>query len=274
MAIIRLEDPYSKQSVSVTIENISQNEFNNVRKTAKQKMKDLGKTDGIVKSYLWALQEYPKCNPSDIWLYGIYMEYIASIGNSQSWKRASGFALERVLEQKYESVLKKYEMILKVNTRNEQTKLLKQFNLSREDIPLSKIDMSVIDIKTSKIICAVHVKASIAERISDDAPASRKLIQVGCPSIIITLDMKHFPPPHGDGINYGELGGRPSLKGLDRKYQQKRSYIEDSGDFDALFSYNLRTPPSTGKTKSGKFIYTLGFSDLQPDVFVKWISSL
>ena len=274
LAIVKLKDPNSEKYIPVTIEGISQDVYNNIRKNVREKINELGKTNGIVTAYLSALQQCPKANPSDLWLYGMYLEYISSIGNDQSWKRTSGFAFERVLQKQYEKILKNYGKEFKVNTKNEQLKLLEQFGLSRADIPLAKLDMAVIDIKTSKIVCGIHVKASIAERISDDAPASRKLIEVGCPSAIITLDMKHYPPPHGDGINYGELGGRPAAKGLEKQYQQKRSYIEESGDFDALFSYNLRTPPSKGKTKSGKCIYTLSFSESQPDSFVKWVTSI
>jgi hypothetical protein len=274
LAIIELKDPYSEKQVTLTIEGISQDVYKNIRKKIRENIDMLGKTNGLTESYLSALQQCPQANPSDLWLYVMHLEYVSSIGNEQSWKRTSGFAFERVLQKHYDKILKKYGYDFKVNTKDEQLELLEQFGLSPSDIPLAKLDMAIKDIKTSKIVCATHVKVSIAERISDDAPASRKLMQVGCPSIIITLDMKHYPPPHGDGINYGELGGRLAAKGLTKEYQQKRGYIEDSGDFDALFSYNLRTPPSKGKTKSGKRIYTLSFSESQPDSFVKWISSL
>ena len=55
------------------------------------------------------------------------------------------------------------------------------------------------------------------------------------------------------------------------KERLKREYIETTGQFDALFSFNLRTPPSPEKTLSGKRIYTMSLHDKQPDAMVKTI---
>ncbi len=51
----------------------------------------------------------------------------------------------------------------------------------------------------------------------------------------------------------------------------KRGYIETAGQFDALFSFNSRTPPSPANTLSGKRIYTMSLHDKQPDAMVKTI---
>ena len=113
-----------------------------------------------------------------------------------------------------------------------------------------------------------HVKASTAERIQDDVPASVSIMNSGLVSIILTMDVKSYPPPHGNCVNYGELGGRSV--GRDRQ-RIKRDYIEVAGQFDGLFSFNLRTPECPLHTESGKRIHTLSLSESQPDKLVRFI---
>lgn len=117
---------------------------------------------------------------------------------------------------------------------------------------------------------SAHVKSSIAERIQDDVPASRAFMERGLTSIAITMDAKSYPPPHGQCINYGELGGRSV--DVD-KQRLKRGYVEVDGQFDALFSYNLRTPPSPQETPSGKRIFTMTMHEPEPDQLVAFLSN-
>jgi hypothetical protein len=93
-------------------------------------------------------------------------------------------------------------------------------------------------------------------------------MEKGLLSLMLTMDVKSYPPPHGGSVNYGELGGRSA--GVD-KSRIKRTYVEDDGQFDALFSFNLRTPPSRGQTRSGKRIWTLSLTEPQPDDLVSYI---
>ncbi len=76
-----------------------------------------------------------------------------------------------------------------------------------------------------------------------------------------TLDVKSFPPPHGDLINRGELG-TPTAP------TEKRKYLEWHGDFDHLFSANARTAASLPQTASGKRIIVLDLA-AQPDLFAQ-----
>ena len=122
--------------------------------------------------------------------------------------------------------------------------------------------------ETWAVFGAAHVKSSIAERIQDDVPASVAFQQRGLLSIALTMDAKSFPPPHGDCVNYGELGGRNPR---DQTERQKRGYIETTGQFDGLFSFNLRTPPSPAVTRSGKRIYTMSLHDPAPDQLVRFL---
>ena len=69
-------------------------------------------------------------------------------------------------------------------------------------------------------------------------------------------------------MNYGELGGRSVGVAKERL---KRSYVEDQGQFDGLFSFNLRTPPSPPETPSRKRIYAMSLSERQPDKLVRFL---
>ncbi len=107
-----------------------------------------------------------------------------------------------------------------------------------------------------------------AERIQDDVPASIAFMQRGLLSVALTMDAKSYPPPHGNCINYGELGGRSlSIE----KERQKRAYVEVTGQFDGLFSFNLRTPKSPETTPSGKRIYEMSLYEEQPDQLTRFL---
>jgi hypothetical protein len=87
------------------------------------------------------------------------------------------------------------------------------------------------------------------------------MMRKGYWSPLWTLDVKSFPPPHGDLVNRGELGSPSSPS-------EKRKYVESHGDFDNCYSANSRTVPSGGPTSSGKLIYTLDLRG-QPDQFAE-----
>ena len=121
------------------------------------------------------------------------------------------------------------------------------------------------------VIGGLHIKASLAERVSDDIPASRVMMSAGFESMLLTLDVKSFPPLAALGfdqnirrlINIGEFGTpeRPS---------DKRRYVENHGDFTAGFSYNSRTIHSPEETASGRRIFVVDPSS-QPDPFVRYL---
>ena len=95
-----------------------------------------------------------------------------------------------------------------------------------ETVGAAKLDMTLhTDAEQDAwvIFGGVHVKASLAERVSDDVPASRAMMKSGYFSPLWTLDVKSFPPPRGDLINRGEFGSlaEPSVK---------RAYIEEHGE--------------------------------------------
>lgn len=121
-----------------------------------------------------------------------------------------------------------------------------------------------------KEICfgVVHVKASFAERRTDDVPMSKALVEAGYISPLWTLDCKSTPSPQP--FNRGELG--PALgKGKDIR-SAKRKDIEDDGYFSACFSYNANTIPTPITQKAKARIFVCDFNN-PDDAFSNFIIS-
>ena len=255
-------------SVWIEIEKITEADVQRIYKTLDSLIKTEEQiSDAVAKALIFAAELAPGANPSDLWHHVIYRR-ILTLGKSDSqWKRISGFALERAFVLLYETRLEPHGLTLQILKGPDAVRTLAEVGL---DVRATKVDMFAEDTDgiISTVLGAVHVKSSLAERIQDDVPASRAFMEHGLISVVLTMDAKSFPPPHGDGVNHGELGGR-SFE-ID-KARQKRDYVEKHGQFDGMFSYNLRTPPSRGATASGKRIYTLGMMDKQPDQLVRFL---
>jgi hypothetical protein len=262
------------KSVFIEIENITDSDIKNIRKKLKQLIKsEVQISNAFSQAFVFAVTQNPEANPSDVWQHVIYRGVLDLGLSDQQWKRISGFALERAFADIYNPRFKKLDLRIRPLPRKEAHDLLSKLGF-RGEIKKDKIDCVIEQFINSDwaMVAGVHIKASLAERIQDDVPASLALMKKKLLSIVVTLDSKSYPPPHGNGVNYGELGGRSWADDKD-KSRIKRQYIEEDGQFDALFSFNLRTPPSPEKTPSSKKIYTLGMGDQQPDSFVRFITS-
>ena len=224
-------------------------------------------SDAVAKGFAAATKLCPRANPSDLWQHVIYRHLLALGWNDNRWKRVSGFALERALALIYRPRLAQYGLRMRILNGKEAKRFLATLEA---DVPATKVDLFLEGRIPGgwQTFGAAHVKASIAERIQDDVPASEELMKAGLLSIALTMDAKSYPPPHGDCVNYGELGGRSVGVTKDRL---KRNYVEVDGQFDGLFSYNLRTPPSPSSTRSGSRIHTLSLSENQPDELVRFL---
>jgi hypothetical protein len=264
------------KSVIVDVENVLDSSYELIQTKFKQLLQTNKPYEAIAESFVYAVELCPKANPSDIWQHIIYRTYIDQGNNEQSWKRASGQGFEVAFANIYNRRLSVYGIRLVVLSKSSAIRALTEMGLLGKIEP-SKMDIAIegnCDIHGNnwKIFGVIHGKTSLAERIKDDAPASRIIMEHGFISIAATLDSKSFPPPHGDGVNYGELGGRTILMGI-KENQPKRNYFEKDGDFTNGYSYNLRTPQSPMITPSGCRIKTLSFSENQPDDFVKDVQS-
>lgn len=206
-----------------------------------------------------AIHSFPDVNPSDLYHHVVYRLYLREYTKTQadrSWVRAGGEALEVFLEDHYNGVLKGTGVRLQWLSNNTTKKTaLADMGITSE-VGGSKLDIALYGANSEgiyEIFGGIHVKASLAERVSDDVPCSLVMMRKGMVSYLLTLDAKSFPPPNGDLVNRGELGTLLSPS-------DKRAYIEAHGSFDACFSYNLRTVPSGALTQSGKKIYTSTFN--------------
>ena len=114
----------------------------------------------------------------------------------------------------------------------------------------------------------VHVKASFAERRTDDVPMSKALVDGGYASPLWTMDCKSSPS--SSPRNKGELG---ELKGngIKDKRSAKRKDIEDDAYFSACFSYNRKTKPTPINQASNARIYLCDFNSADSDAFFDFV---
>lgn len=234
-------------------------------------------SDAVALVFVELTRHCPDANPSDLWHHIIYRHLLAKGWSDNRWKRVSGFALERALVAAYQGRLMPLGIRMHIVSKKEANTALAKMGI--DGIQASKVDLFLEGLvekddkmfgklKEWVVFGSGHVKSSIAERIQDDVPASLAFMDRGYTSIAITMDAKSYPPPHGEGINFGELGGRSFDVDKERI---KRRYVENDGQFNAMFSYNLRTPESPKKTPSGKRIFTLKLHEQQPDKLVQFL---
>jgi hypothetical protein len=108
----------------------------------------------------------------------------------------------------------------------------------------------------------VHVKASFAERRTDDVPLSSALTKGGYTSPLWTLDNKSTPDERP--VNRGELGA------VDGDRSAKRKDIEDEGYFTGCFSYNKNTRPSPETLPAERRVHVCDFAN-PDDAFSQFI---
>lgn len=227
------------------------------------------KAEAVARAFLEATKLWPNVNPSDIWWFIISRAYcdpfnhpakFARLDLGQSWKRTGGWALEIILVQHYGRYLRKNGINLSIAKGERKIRLVKQLKTS-DRIEADKVDVLL----TGKIhgmercFGVVHVKASFAERRTDDVPMSKSLIEAGYTSPLWTMDCKSMP--NRRPYNKGELGRNWSGDNEQKDNRNaKRKDIEDDGYFSACFSYNQNTEPTpTGYQKSKARIYTCNF---------------
>jgi transcriptional regulator with XRE-family HTH domain len=140
------------------------------------------KSDSIARAFLAAVSLWPTENPSDIWWFVIYRAYcdpfnhparFARLDFAQSWKRAGGWALEEVLVRHYSPYLR--EAGINLFVADSATKISHIEGLGLADrVEADKIDLVLTGDTDSgpRFFGIVNVKASFAERRTDDQPLS------------------------------------------------------------------------------------------------------
>jgi len=166
--------------------------------------------EAIRDAFLFILEHSPVANASDLWHHVVYRLYCDAFNNhrdqdaKQSWVRASGDALEVVLQELYTPVLAPHGIRIKaLISRDQKKRAIEAMGLGAL-VGDSKLDVT-LDVQTDEdewqVFGGVHVKASLAERVSDDVPCSRGMMAKGFWSPLWTLDVKSFPPPQGNLVN-------------------------------------------------------------------------
>lgn len=264
---MRLDLDFGRGLVAhVDLENVTEDQYAEIVGFFAPMVNDprMKSRDAIGHAFALATRLCPLANPSDLWHHVIYRTYLREkVGTNpeQSWVRTSGEGFEIALVERYNPALAGAGIRLtSMVSKTYRIAALARLGLT-DKVGSSKVDVLIEkqgsglmpDLNGFGVVGGIHAKVSLAERVSDDIPASRIMMAEGLLSVLSTLDVKSFPPPHGDLVNRGELGtlARPS---------DKRNYVEAHGDFSACFSYNLRTTPSDGPTASGRRIYVSGFA--------------
>jgi len=215
--------------------------------------------DAIILALKLCFEQHPTVNPSDLYhqvVYRLYLREYYRTTPEQSWVRAGGEAIQLFCCERYNAILKPYGIaVLWLSNETLSVKALNEMGLYGK-VGNSKLDLALYGTLNNQPVLfgGIHVKASLAERVTDDIPCSEAMMEAGYLSCLFTFDAKSFPPPKGDLVNRGEFGSPESPS-------DKRLYIEKHGSFSGCFSYNLKTIPSLKKTESGRGIFVSKLDD-------------
>lgn len=258
------------QDTSVELPNVSEEKHEEIRQHLESQLSsDIKKRRAICNAFQYAISQCPNENISDLWHHIIYRSYLDidnSIQPGQSWVRTSGEALELFFAEYYNDRLPDDLRLTALIDDSAKSHALEIMNISG-DVGEAKLDLVFKGRHDGSwhIFGGGHSKASLAERVSDDVPTSQVMMENGYWSVLMTLDVKSFPPPHGDLVNRGELGSPEDPS-------EKRKYIENQGKFSNAYSYNERTTPSNETTPSGSKIFTITVPQ-EHDKFIEDLTS-
>ena len=237
------------------------------------------KTNAVAAAYLEAVERWPNANSSDLWWFIVSRAYLdpfnhpaayARLDLGQSWKRTGGWALEEVLVRHYGPSLQAHGIRLFIADRTDRERFIEQLAVA-DRLESDKMDVLLVGESEQGEHCfgVVHVKASFAERRTDDVPMSKALVEGGYTSPLWTMDCKSTPAARP--VNRGELGVvRTDADGPDPR-SAKRKDIEEDGYFSACFSYNRNTKPTPASQATRARIYVCDFSDPAEDQFAMFI---
>ena len=224
----------------------------------------------VANAFIRATRLRPDANPSDLWTFLINRTYCdrsnhphvnERLNLEQSWKRTSGWALERVLIEHDGSFLRENNVTITTGNKAEKESLLSAVGDSRIIPDKADVLISYAD-SGEKLLGVIHVKASIAERRTDDVPMSQALMEAGYLSIFWTMDCKSFPSAKPE--NRGEFGDASG-----ERISEKKRDFEEHGHFSACFSYNRNTKPTRGGDRAAR-IFVCDFKT-PDDRFAKYL---
>lgn len=263
-----LQFPMGNKQASVRLDGAQYDQALHLLADLRHRLSGTGSTtDAVSDVFLEAVRLWPAANPSDIWYFFLSRAYLDRYNHpanddkdwAQSWKRTGGWALERIVCRHYNPHLVQYGIELQTPPRARKVELLAATNLTRQKTVLEKADvLAVAKGSSGAEFCfgVIHVKASLAERRTDDVPLSQELLSLGYISPIVLMDCKASPSENP--INRGEYG-QPGTASTEAS--QKRADIEEHRKFGAAFSFNLRTVPTPDGGHYAARIHNIDFTD-------------
>jgi len=125
------------------------------------------------------------------------LELRQGVNPGQSWVRAGGEALEIFFSEYYNPLLNQFEIRIRPLIGRSASRNVLQEMGSGDEVGDAKLDMALERRKCGRwnLFGGAHVKASLVQRVSDDVPASRSMMQRGYPSPLLTLDVKSMTGP-------------------------------------------------------------------------------
>lgn len=273
---------YAKHDAHYLLKRATVQEFEGVLSALRNKLASSGEdgsllSDAVAECFSKATLAWPHVNPSDLWYFLVYRAYCDPYNHpaifarkdfDQSWKRTGGWALEKVFVNYYRLALRKHGINIYTGTKEEKLKLLASLGLP-DRLEADKLDVVLTgndEHSNERFFGMVHVKASFAERRTDDQPMSQVLIKAGFTSVLLTMDCK--ATPSSEPVNRGELG--PVLDGEEDVRSAKRKDIEQDGYFSACFAYNTNTRPTPSLQAAAARIHVLNFNASE-DEFTKFV---
>ena len=255
---------YDQYDAEYQLLGATQRELDEIVNVLKNGLASRGRrADAVANAFLRATQTWPDANPSDLWTFLINRAYCdrsnhpeanARLNLEQSWKRTSGWALERVLVTHYRPILIRHGLDIRISSKVEKAALLGDIDDPRIVPDKADILLSYDVDGVEQLLGVVHVKASIAERRTDDVPMSQALIDSGYLSVFWTMDAKSFPAERP--VNRGEFGDID-----DEQLSDKRRDFEEHGHFSACFSYNRNTAPTPSGSNAAARIFVCDFTN-------------
>ena len=287
-----LHFPYGEYDATYLLEGATVEQFTEIVLTLRNGLAQLAnsgmgdqrvetiKMESVANAFRKAVELWPQANPSDLWWFLVYRAYCdpynhpaqyARLDFAQSWKRTAGWALELVLEKHYGDTLAEQGINMIRKDSERKARILHGLDVGHR-LETDKVDimLTVGEGVDERMIGVVHVKASFAERRTDDVPMSQALVDARYISPLWTMDCKSGPS--SEPVNRGELGKIFTGEGQDQR-NAKRKDIENDGFFSACFSYNRNTRPTPPDTPLAKArIYSCDFTD-PDDAFTRFVVS-
>lgn len=277
---LMLRFDYAGYEASYRIDGAALSAFESVLRKLRDGLAGEGqKSDAIVAAFEEAVRLWPEANPSDLWWFLIHQAYIDPFNHpasqaggdlEQSWKRAGGWGLERVLVSHYGPTLKEHGITISIPLGEAKAALIGQLKIPSR-LEVDKVDVVLSGQTKGREVCfgVVHVKASFAERRTDDVELSKALVEAGYSSPFWTMDCKSSPGENP--VNRGELGAL--LSETEDPRSAKRKDFEVDGFFSACFSYNQRTKATpSDQSQVASRVYVCDFNN-PDDEFAAFIRS-